>query len=243
MLLMEKFANWYKKQLIEERKSEERKKEQSSHKIPDVIREYRDQQLSNDREKEQKQKEQNSNNPGEKAVAYAIKWICAASENKIISVNNDCESNHSFNCILLNKPDFIDEPQEYDHILLCPAGVVLIETKHWKGTVNIRPDGKWTRKKDEDSTTIGVESPKFQMRRHELLMQKILPEVPVHSILCFSNASTIIEGKEYFKDYPIVSIDQLEETLANICNEAKYSDTEITQMVKTIEDHKVRKEQ
>lgn len=185
------------------------------------------------------QKLYNSNNDGEKAVEYALKWFLAAGDNYVVPIKNDCESQYRYNCILLCKPDFINEPQEYDHILVCAAGVVLIETKHWKGNVEIRADGKWTRKPDADSPLVGVDSPKFQMRRHEVLMQKILPTVPVYSLLCFSNAATIIDGRENFKDYPIVAVDQLEETLTKLCSKGTYSKEEIDGMVAAIEAHKV----
>lgn len=117
--------------------------------------------------------------------------------------------------------------------------MILIETKHWKGTVEIRPDGKWTRKLIEENAFTGIESPKFQMRRHEVLMQKILPNIPVHSLLCFSNASTIIDGKENFKEYPIIAVEQLEETLTSLCANGVYSKDDIDDMVAIIETCKV----
>ena len=186
-------------------------------------------------------KVENSYNAGEKDVEHAIKWFLAAHKGYAVSIKGDCESRYRINCIQLHKPDFIDEPQEMDHILVCSAGVVLIETKHWKGNVDIRPDGKWTRKADDESATVGVDSPKFQMRRHEVLMQHILPTIPVHSLLCFSNASTIIDGRENFKDYPIITVDQLEETLTDLCAKGTYTKEEIDGMVATIEAHKLYK--
>ena len=158
--------------------------------------------------KRHKQKEENSTNPGEQAVEYAIKWFMASGQSNIVAVEANCESQHRYNCIQLFNPDFIDEPQEYDHILVCSAGVIIIETKHWKGTVDIRPDGQWTRKKDPDGSFEGEKSPKFQMRRHEALMQSILPNIRIHSILCFSNPTIMIDGRENFQDYPIDLIDQ-----------------------------------
>ena len=188
-----------------------------------------------------KQKLINSQNLGESSVEYALKWIMAAHDGDIVSIKGDCESKHRYNCIVLCKPDFIDEPQEYDHILVCPGGVVLIETKHWKGHVEIRPDGKWIRKIDGEGSSIGIDSPKFQMRRHEVVMQQILPSVQVNSLLCFSNATTIIDGRENFKDYPIITIDQLEETLADLCALGTYSKEDIERIVATIEAHKTNR--
>lgn len=191
--------------------------------------------------KKKQEKANNSTNDGEKAVDYALKWFIASNDDSAVQISANCESKYRYNCIVLCKPDFIDEPQEYDHILVCSAGVVLIETKHWKGTVEIRSDGKWTRKMDADSSAIGIDSPKFQMRRHEVLMQKILPTIPVHSLLCFSNASTIIDGRENFKDYPIITVDQLEETLTYLCTKGTYTKEDVDRMVTAIDAHKVYK--
>ena len=77
------------------------------------------------------------------------------------------------------------------------------------------------------------------MRRHELMMKKILQNVAVHSLLCFSNGKIIIEGKENFTDYPIVTVEQLEEKLSEICSQQIYSDSEIVDIVNLINEHKV----
>ena len=189
---------------------------------------------------EEIKKREASNNPGEKEVEYAIKWSMQAIESYIVSIKNDCESKYRYNCIVLHKPEIIDELQEYDHILVCSAGIVLIETKHWKERVIIRPDGKWVRSY-ENRPDEGIESPRFQMRRHEILMQKICPGVSVHSVLCFSHPSSVIDGRENFKDYPIIATDQLEETLSALCAEGDYSKEEIDKIADTINKHKVYK--
>lgn len=99
-------------------------------------------------QKAREEKIRNSYNRGEADVTYALKWILAANKGMFVPIIGDCESNHRTNCIWLKHPDFIDEPQEFDHILVCPAGVISIETKHWKDRVVIREDGKWIRQTD-----------------------------------------------------------------------------------------------
>ena len=191
------------------------------------------------REQEIKKREV-SDNPGEKAVEYAIKWFMLANDRYVVGIKKDCETQYRYNCIALHKPEIIDEPQEYDHILICPAGIILIETKHWKGRVEIRQDGKWLRSY-EDISDEGIESPRFQMRRHEILMQKICPSVTVHSLLCFSNASIVIDGRENFTYCPIVTTEQLEEVLSDLCAKGSCSKEEIDKMADTINKHKVYK--
>ena len=38
----------------------------------------------------------------------------------------DCESKYRYNCIMLKNASFIDEPQEYDHILVTPSGISIL---------------------------------------------------------------------------------------------------------------------
>lgn len=192
-------------------------------------------------EQEKEQKRKNSDNNGEKVVEYEISWFSAASEVPIVSIPADCESKYRYNCILLAKPDFIEENQEYDHILVCSGGVLLIETKHWKGAVEIRSDGKWVRHIGEENRKVGIENPKSQIWRHETLMKAIVPGITVSSVLCFSNADVVIEGKEYFTDYPIIYADQLIDYLSRFCSNKLYSEGEVRSMVQIIESHKVNR--
>lgn len=194
------------------------------------------------KQREEEQKRRNSCNDGERSVEYEIKWFCAGRGETVASIAADCESRYRYNCILLAKRDFIqDESQEYDHILVGPGGVLLIETKHWKGGVEIRSDGKWLRCTGENGEKAGVENPKIQVRRHEALMKAIVPGVAVSSVLCFSNASVVIDGREYFQDYPILYTDQLGDYLSRFCESQLYSEAAIRSIVQTIEAHKVNR--
>ena len=153
------------------------------------------------------------NNAGEEEVEYAIKWFLADTKENVVSVKKDCESKYRYGCILLGSPDRIDEPQEYDHILVCNAGIILIETKHWKGKVEIRPDGKWLRSSDDSG----------------------------FNILCFSNKSAILDGVENFTEFPIVYVDQLKDTLSKIISSANSSVNGLDYIIDKIEKNKVNR--
>lgn len=182
----------------------------------------------------------NSNDLGENEVDYVIKWCVAELGKEVVEIKKNCESKYRYDCILLAKSDFIDEAQEYDHILVCDAGIILIETKNWKGRVEIRPDGKWLRYKENDrNLASGIESPAFQMHRHELLMKKILPNVPIYSVLCFTNNSVILDGTENFSDFPIVYIEKLKEKLSEIILSGQKNEGGIDYLVTEIERHKI----
>ena len=190
----------------------------------------------------EQEKTNNSNNRGENDVEYAIKWFVASNKEKsIFSIANNCESNYRYNCILLRNPDYINEAQEYDHILVTPAGGVLIETKDWKGTIDVTTEGKWIRHKEKDGAAFGVSSPISQMRRHEQVMRSIIPSVPIFNILCFSNPSAIINGNENIKEYQVINIEQLENTLNEICSADKYNRNDIDDIASTIESYKINK--
>lgn len=214
---------------IEEARREEEKKQQEEYEkcriLQDTIH----------------KKKNNSKDPGEVEVDYAIKWFLAEYEFTIVPIKKDCESKYRFDCILLSKPDFIDEPQEYDHILVSDAGVIIIETKHWTGRVEIRRDGKWIRESTNDDgkySVFGEKNPIAQLKRHEILMKKILPGVPVYSMLCFSNKHVILDGIENCTEYSIIYVDQLGETISRILSNSK-SRISVDQVVQEIENHKI----
>jgi hypothetical protein len=152
-------------------------------------------------------------------------------------VIGDCESNRRLNCIWLKNPAFINEPQEFDHLLVCAAGIISIETKNWKDRIEIREDGKWIRY--SDNAEFGVESPKAQVQRHEALLKSILPDVPVFSLLCFSHASVVVDGKENFDACPIITKDNLGDAIQAICSAAIYTEEEVARIAATIESYKV----
>lgn len=177
---------------------------------------------------------------GEDKVEYAIKWLCAESSVPLKIIKKNCESKYRYGCIILKNSSFINEVQEYDHILVSEAGVILIETKHWKGCVKVQPDGKWVRDPKNDGHIVGIESPMYQIQRHEALIKSILPNVPIHSLLVFSNSSLILEGAENCKMCRVIYVDKLKETVMHIFSMTKpISINIVNHCVDEIERHKV----
>ena len=91
----------------------------------------------------------------------------------------------------------------------------------------------------EGGETIGVSSPIFQMKRHESLLKSILPNIPIYSILCFSNDSVIIDGREFSREYPIVYVEQLGEYLSSIQANEVLNEESMRNIVDIIEKYKV----
>lgn len=182
---------------------------------------------------------QNSIDAGEEEVEYAIRWLCAESVFHFKAIKKNCETKYRYGCILLKNQDFIDEQQEYDHILVSDRGIILIETKNWKGRVEIRSDGKWVRDSENNGCLVGVESPLYQIQRHEALIKSILPNVPIHSLLVFSNSSLILEGGENCNICRVIYVDQLKETVMNILSLSEPTGRTIDYYVNEIEKYKV----
>lgn len=182
---------------------------------------------------------QNSIDAGEEEVEYAIRWLCAESAFHLKAIKKNCETKYRYGCILLKNQGFIDEQQEYDHILVSDRGIFLIETKNWKGRVEIRLDGKWVRDSENNGCLVGVESPLYQIQRHEALIKSILPNVPIHSLLVFSNSSLILEGRENCNMCRVIYVDQLKETVMNIFSLSESTGRTIDYYVNEIEKYKV----
>ena len=133
-----------------------------------------------------------SGNKGEKKVDYALKWLDAS----YTVIEKRSKDKAGSPCILLFNPSFIDEKQEYDHLIVSSKGVFNIETKNFAGKLVIDKAGNWIRKKDGDEE--GVKNPLQQIRQHEKLLASFLPkECRIISILCIANDKAIIEGAEH----------------------------------------------
>lgn len=127
---------------------------------------------------------------GEQEVDYVIEWLAAKGFHSVPKkhcVKYDDET------ILLWNPEHIDEPQEYDHIVIGRKGVFLIETKNYRGKLIINPGGNWIR--EVDGAEEGMISPVQQISQHKQLLQSILPEgIPIFPVICIAHPKAIIEG-------------------------------------------------
>lgn len=170
-----------------------------------------------------------SGDKGEQKVEYALKWL-DASFVKIAKKSNDRVGDE---CIFICNPEFIDEKQEYDHLLVSNKGVFNIETKNYAGKLVIDQYGNWIRKKAGEEE--GIKNPLQQIRQHEKILQSFLPkECKVVSIICVANDKAIIEGAENCP-IPIVKSDMLVEYLENYnSNDSDMTDSQKEQCIETI---------
>lgn len=172
---------------------------------------------------------------GENAVEYALKWLKPLGY-KIIERN--CHSNYSDACIMLANRDYIDEAQEFDHIVVGKSGIILVETKNYAGTITISDYGDWIQTKKGERR--GIKNPVQQCDRHEALMRSIVGAVPITSVICLANDNVIIENRENC-DLPIVNASLLQRFIEKIPCKDGLEDWKIEEIVVAIESHKVNR--
>lgn len=175
-----------------------------------------------------------SGDKGEKKVDYALKWLDAS----YTVIEKRSKDKAGSPCILISNPTFIDEKQEYDHLIVSNKGVFSIETKNFAGKLVVDNVGNWIRKKDGDEE--GVKNPLQQVRQHEKLLASFLPKgCRIISILCIANDKAIIEGSEHCP-IPIVKSDLLVEFIENWqATDSELSDEQKKDCITAIYEHMV----
>lgn len=161
------------------------------------------------RSDEEYAQEKKSGDEGEEIVEYALKWL----EQSFECIKRKSKDRLGNACIYLSNPKFIDEKQEYDHLIVSNKGIFNIETKNYAGKLLIDQHGNWIRKKSDVEE--GIRNPLQQIRRHEKMLLSFLPsECKIISIICIANDAAIIEGIEN-SPIPIVKSDMLVEFMEN----------------------------
>ena len=175
-----------------------------------------------------------SGDKGEKKVDYALKWL----DTSYVKIEKRSKDKAGNLCILISNPTFIDEKQEYYHLIVSSKGVFSIETKNFAGKLVVDKSGNWIRKKDGGEE--GMKNPLQQVRQHEKLLASFLPrECHIISILCIANDKAVIEGEEHCP-IPIVKSDLLVEFIENWKETgSELSDDQKEDCVATIYEHMV----
>lgn len=88
---------------------------------------------------------------------------------------------------------------QMDHVVVGPCGVVVIETKNWRGRmVGDQEDKAWQQYRFEDSAPRRVSNPVLQNRRHvdvvaHYLKARGIPDVPLIPLLVFTAKNITLE--------------------------------------------------
>lgn len=178
---------------------------------------------------------------GEADVNYMLKWWLGSHPGYIM-VASDCFSQYSASCIRLAAWDFMREPQEIDHLLVGPAGVIHIETKDYIGSIDVQTTTYWRRDKGNSGQYVPFNSPAFQVNRHDAVIKHIVgSDIPVCAVICLANKNVELLHAEK-SDIPIVCLRDMEAFLNNLdSSEAhRLDDAAVRKVYQQIEDAKVR---
>ena len=159
----------------------------------------------NKRSNEKYSQNKESGNIGEQKVDYALKWL----DSSYIRIKKNSKDKVGNDCIIIANQSFIDETQEYDHLIISSKGIFSIETKNFTGKIIVDKQGNWIRKQGEEEE--GIKNPIQQIRQHEKMLASFLPDdCTIISVICIANDKAIIEGTENFV-LPISKSDMLVE--------------------------------
>ena len=192
-------------------------------------------------QEERERKARELGEAGEKEVNYKLKWWLAE-HSAYRSIAADCVSKYSGGCIRIAAWDYMKEPQEIDHLLVGPAGVIHIETKNYVGTIRVDDTNYWDRDMRNAGHFTTTESPAFQVKRHAALLSKIVGEdVPVCGIICLANPNVKLQDADN-SEIPVVKLGELPELLDALdkSTASPLTAQKVTEVIGKIEKAKVR---
>lgn len=171
----------------------------------------------------------NAGERGEKKVQYELSWL----QPPYFLIENGNQKMYLASPKIMN-----GARQEFDHIVVGPFGVCVIETKNHTGKIAINKDGVWIQKKNRIEKA--VPSPVSQVDRHIKVLRAIVPpEIPIYGLICIANDSCIVTGGENCS-FPVVKSDTVRTRIENLrpvvppLNEEK-----IRSVMQTIQAHRV----
>ena len=174
-------------------------------------------------------------------IFFKLKWWLAE-HSAYRSIAADCVSKYSGGCIRIAAWDYMKEPQEIDHLLVGPAGVIHIETKNYVGTIRVDDTNYWDRDMRNAGHFTTTESPAFQVKRHAALLSKIVGEdVPVCGIICLANPNVKLQDADN-SEIPVVKLGELPELLDALdkSTASPLTAQKVTEVIGKIEKAKVR---
>lgn len=148
---------------------------------------------------------------GEEAVDYVLKWL----PDLYCVIEKDCQGKYDNNVIILENGSFVDESQEFDHLVIGPQGIFNIETKNYTGKLSIDQNGNWYRLKKGETEWTAEENPAQQLFRHHVLLQSIVGDnISIIDVICMAHPNLMISGQGN-SFIPVVKKDLLADFIVN----------------------------
>ncbi|SNU04567.1 Nuclease-related domain-containing protein [Lachnospiraceae bacterium] len=181
----------------------------------------------------QKNPSDDSVRKGESEVDYQLRWLGP----DYLTIERKSQK-YDKNCILIKNKEFIDEAQEFDHIVISDKAVYLIETKSYFGKILINSNGNWILNSALANSKT-VESPESQVFRHHQVIKSILGEEindnDIVDIICISHQDAVVEGESNCR-IPVVKYDTLCNYIQSI-NKSKTSTYDKNKLKNLIENY------
>lgn len=173
---------------------------------------------------------------GEEAVDYVLKWL----PDLYCVIEKDCHGKYDDHVIILENDSFVDESQEFDHLVVGSQGIFNIETKNYAGKLAIDQNGNWFRLKKGEKEWVAEENPAQQLFRHHVLLQSIVGDgVPIIDVICMAHPNLMIIGQGN-SIIPMVKKDLLADFIVNY-KPARLTKEEIADICYKINASKVNK--
>lgn len=93
----------------------------------------------------------------------------------------------------LNVPTNNNKTTEVDLVLLHETGIYVFEIKHYKGTIYGNSNDKTWTQYFRTTSNSRFNSPVLQNNYHIEALKKIFPEVPIHSVIVFTNPECVVK--------------------------------------------------
>lgn len=90
---------------------------------------------------------------------------------------------------------------QIDHLVVCPKGIFVIETKNWRGRITGDEEGRsWLQYRAPDLPPRPLSNPVLQNRRHVAVLERFLraggvPDLPLIPMLVFTGRNTTLDIK------------------------------------------------
>ena len=127
---------------------------------------------------------------------------------------------------------------QIDHLVVCPRGVFVIETKNWRGAISGQGDDPfWQQVKRPGEPPIRLKSPALQVRRQAAVAAQLLRSAgldwpDVVPVVAFASAKTSLQVDS--AEVPVVHLDALADAMRRRGSARTYSEAEVDKVVALI---------
>ena len=127
---------------------------------------------------------------------------------------------------------------QIDHLVICPHGIYVVETKNWRGRIEGHgDDAYWTQVKYADSSPIRLKSPVNQVRRQADTVARVLRNAgkapdKIVPVVAFASTKTTLQVDS--PQVPVVHVASLPQAISRHRSATEYTEAEVDAWVNAI---------